>query len=65
MWLDTEWDFDVALGAGFACDFINGLIDALAVVAPEYCELVAFQRVSLEDSTDAGVDVCSKAVRID
>ncbi len=26
MWLDTERDFNVAPGAGFACDSINGLI---------------------------------------
>jgi len=56
MWLDTEWDFDVALGAGFACDFINGLIDALAVVAPEF----AIEDVELGTAFDAA---CKEAIQ--
>lgn len=55
MWLDTEWDFKVASGAAFACDFINGLVDALAVVAPEF----AIEDVELGAAIDAA---CKEAI---
>ena len=55
MWLDTEWDFKVAPGADFACDFINGLIDALVVVAPEF----AIEDVELGEAIGA---TCKDAI---
>lgn len=55
MWLDAEWDFKVAPGGTFACDFINGLIDALAVVAPEF----AIEDVELGSAIDA---LCKEAI---
>ena len=36
MWIDAEWDFHAAPGTEMTCEFIQILIDALAVVAPEF-----------------------------
>lgn len=55
MWLDTEWDFKVAPGAAFVCDFINGLIDGLAVIAPEF----AVEDIELGEAVDAA---CKAAI---
>lgn len=35
-YIDAEWNFEAGAGADLVCDFITGLVDALAVVAPEF-----------------------------
>ena len=50
MWLDAEWDFHEPPGnQKFDCDFIAGLIDALAAVQPEF----AVTDVGLSEAIDA------------
>lgn len=35
-YIDASWDFHVAPGGAFACEFIQDLIDALGVIQPEF-----------------------------
>lgn len=51
-WIDASWTFHRAPGGDFGCEFIQGLIDALAVVAPEF----AVGDVELGEAIEAGCE---------
>lgn len=35
-YIDASWEFETGPGGDFDCEFLEGLIDALAIVAPEF-----------------------------
>ena len=35
-YIDASWSFGTGPGGNFACEFIQGLVDALGVIAPEF-----------------------------
>jgi len=35
-YIDVSWDFHIAPGEAFTCEFIQDLIDALDIIQPEF-----------------------------
>lgn len=54
-YIDARWSFEVGPGGQFDCEFLQGLIDSLVVVAPEF----AVEDVELGESVGA---ICQAAM---